>query len=94
MIQGIEIGREVTGYHQMTGLSSAKPVPGVGSVVMLQAETQPVRYRADNVNPTASVGILIAAGETHTLNVGHGNINKIRIIETLASAKVNVVAFK
>ena len=94
MIQQVEIGREVTGYHQMTGLSSVKPVPGSGSAVMIQAETQPVRYRADGVDPTTTVGILLAAGETHTLNVGHGNINNIRVIETLASAKVNVVAFK
>ena len=95
-IQQVEIGREVTGYHQLGAgdMTTAVPVPGVGSVVMIQAEAQNVRYRPDDVDPTSTVGVLLAAGETHTLNVGHGNINKIKVIEATAGAILNVVAFK
>lgn len=94
-LQSVEIGREVTGYFQMTSLASALPIPGIGSAVMIQNQgPQPVRYRTDDVDPDASTGIRLVSGETHTLTVGHGNINKIRIIQTLPSATVNVVAFK
>jgi hypothetical protein len=95
-LQGIEIGREVTGYHQMSAASlvASTPVPGVGSVVMIQAEIAPVRYRPDGVDPTSLIGVNLAVGESHTLNVGHGNINKIRVIRVSPGAVVNITAFK
>ena len=95
-LQQVDIGREAAGYHQLNtaAITSATKVPGVGSVVTLQAELQPVRYRPDDVDPTSSVGVLLAAGESHTLNVGHGNISKIRVIRTVAGAILNVMTFK
>jgi hypothetical protein len=95
-LQRVEVGREVTGNHQMLAASlvAATPIPGVGSVVMIQAETAPVRYRPDDVDPTAAVGVYLAVGESHILNVGHGNINKIRAIRVSPGAILNVMAFK
>jgi len=88
--------RVVTGYHQLGAgsMASAVPVPGTGAVVMIQAEAQNVRYRADNVNPTATVGMLLAAGECHTLNLGEGKISEIKVIQAVAGAILNVTAFR
>jgi len=88
--------REVTGYHQKAAgtIDTAASVPGTGGIVMIQAEAIDVRYRLDGVNPTAAVGILLASGETHTLNVGEGNISKIKVIGVANNAILNVTAFR
>jgi len=93
-IRSLESTRPITGFYQLDGLSSAKSCPGTGTVVLLQCEGTPVRYRPDGVDPTTSVGIKLAVGETHVLNVGQGNIPNLRIIETAASAKVNIITFR
>lgn len=93
-IQNVEVGREVVSYHQLTSISASTPVPGAGSVVMLQAEAQDIRYDPAGGTPTAAIGILLAAGESHILNVGHGNINKINVIQVVGGAILNVVVFK
>lgn len=93
-IETIEIGRPVISYHQMTTITSSTPVPGAGSVVMLQAEAQAIRYDPSGGTPTAAIGVLLAAGESHTLNLGRGNINKINVIEVATGAILNVIVFK
>lgn len=93
-IKTIEAHRDVLGYYQLTGISSATQLPGSGSVVMIQAEAQAVRYDPAGGTPTASEGILLSAGETHTLNVGEGNISKIKVIQVTPGAILNVVNFR
>lgn len=95
-IKSVLQAREVTGYHQLASgdITTATSVPGTGSIVMIQAEGQNVRYRVDGVNPTATVGILLAAGECHTLNVGEGNISNIKVIEAAVGGILNVTAFR
>lgn len=93
-IKTVESARDVLGYYQMTGIASATQLPGSGSVVMLQAEAQGVRYDPTGGTPTASVGILLSAGETHTLNVGDGNVPKIKVIQAAPGAILNVVTFR
>ena len=95
-IKVVQTTRTVTGYHQLAAgdMTSVTSVPGSGSVVMIQAEAQNVRYRPDGIDPTSTVGILLAAGETHTINIGAGNIASIRVIEAASGAILNVVAFK
>jgi len=87
--------RKVNGYHQLAAgsMSSAISVPGSGSVVVIQAEAQNVRYRADGEDPTATVGMLLAAGESHTIQIGNGNIRTIRVIESAGGAILNVTTF-
>jgi len=85
------------GYQQITSLSasSALTVPVVDlnglsckpSIAIITAETQAVRWRDDDVAPTASVGMPLAAGVTLQYD---GDLTKIRFIEQTASAKLNV----
>ena len=93
-IQSIEIARVAVGYYQVTSLSSAVACPGPGSVVMIQAEGDALRYRIDGTNPTSSVGFLLAEGDTHVINMGQGNIQNIKVIETTGSGILNVQTFR
>jgi hypothetical protein len=85
------------GYQQITSLSSAAglTVPSVDlnglscrpSIAIIVSETQAVRWRDDDVNPTASVGMPLAAGVTLQYD---GDLTKIKFIEQSASAKLNI----
>lgn len=91
-IQALEVARPVTGFWQMTSgeLTVATVVKGTGSVVMLQAEGQAIRYRLDGVAPTPTVGIKLAVGETHTINVGEEGRTKVMAIETQPGGILNI----
>lgn len=93
-IKYLQAARKVVKYTQLTGVSSSTPCPGSGSVVMLQAEAQDVRYDPAGGTPTASVGMLLEAGCTHTLNVGEGNIGNINLIQAAPGAIINIVTFR
>lgn len=93
-IRSLELSRECTGYHKMDNISAARSCSGVGSIVMLQAETQSVRYRLDGQDPTATEGFLITAGTVHTINVGDGNIPNIKVIQASSGAILHVHAFR
>ena len=77
------------GYQQITSLSSAAAltVPANSTCALIQAETQSVRWRDDGTNPTASVGMVLAAGETIFFT---GSMSAFRAIAVAASAKLNV----
>ena len=85
------------GYQQITSLSASTaltvPIVDVNglsckpSIAIITAETQAVRWRDDDVAPTASVGMPLAAGGTLQYD---GDLTKIRFIEQTASAKINV----
>lgn len=88
------------GYQQITSLSASTglTVPSVDlnglackpSIAIITAETQAVRWRDDDVAPTASVGMPLAAGSTLQYD---GDLSKIRFIEQTASAKINVTYY-
>lgn len=85
------------GYQQLDTVSSATglTVPprtpdgmtAKANFALIVAETQNVRWRDDGIDPTASVGMLLVAGTPLQYD---GDLNKIKFIETTASAKVNV----
>jgi hypothetical protein len=85
------------GYQQITSLSSAtgltvptRDLNGLNQkpvIALITPETQAVRWRDDDVNPTASVGMPLAAGVTLQYD---GDLTKIKFIEQTASAKINV----
>lgn len=89
----------VVGYEQVTGLSSAKglTVPAVDpngnsgkpNAVLLQSEAQNIRWRADGTNPTASVGMRLLSTALEPWYYD-GDLQKIRFIESAASAILNV----
>lgn len=88
------------GYQQITSLSASTglTVPSVDlnglackpSIAIITAETQAVRWRDDDVAPTATVGMPLAAGSTLQYD---GDLSKIRFIEQTASAKINVTYY-
>jgi hypothetical protein len=88
------------GYQQITALSAstALTVPSFDvnglackpSIAIITPETQAVRWRDDEVAPTASVGMPLASGVTLQYD---GDLTKIRFIEQTASAKINVVYY-
>ena len=85
---------EPNGYTQVTTLTSSTSlgtIPAGTKLVMIQAESQDVRWRDDGVAPTASVGMVIPAGQTLTYT---SNAAAFRAIEAAASAKLNVTFYK
>lgn len=77
------------GYQQITSLSSASAltVPSGATMALIVPETQAVRWRDDGTNPTASVGMPVAVGES--LNYD-GDLSRIRFIQQTASAVLNI----
>lgn len=58
---------------------------------MIQCETQDIRIRFDGTDPTTTAGFLIAkAQEPWFIS---GDLSKVRIIETAASAIISVGYF-
>ena len=55
--------------------------------MLITPETNTVRWRDDGTNPTASVGMPLAAGVTLQYD---GDLKKIKFIEQTASAKINI----
>lgn len=88
------------GYQQITSLSSAAgltvpqtDVNGLAcrpSIAIITAEGAAVRWRDDDTNPTATVGMPLAAGATLQYD---GDLTKIKFIEQTASAKINVTYY-
>ena len=77
------------GYEQITALTAAVglTVPIGTAMITVTPEGQAVRWRDDGVDPTATVGHPIPAGETYQFI---GNFGALRFIEQLATAKLNV----
>jgi hypothetical protein len=77
------------GYQQITSLSSAAGLtpPQGATLALIVPETQAIRWRDDGTNPTASVGMPVAAGAYLSYD---GDLNRIKFIEQTASAKINV----
>jgi hypothetical protein len=82
-------GLSALGYQQLTSLASAAAltVPTGATVALIQAESQSIRWRDDGTNPTTSVGMVLAAGETVFFT---GSLSAFRAIEVSASAKLNI----
>jgi hypothetical protein len=79
-------------YYQVTGLSAVKGISGGnGRVALIQALAQNVRWRDDGTNPTSTVGMRLAAGETMFYV---GDLRKIRFIEEAASAELNLSVYE
>ena len=76
-------------YQQITALSSAvglKPATHA-RIAKIQAISEDVRWRDDGGTPTATVGMVLAAGGEMNYT---GDLTKIVFIETSASAELNV----
>ena len=61
--------------------------PAGANTLWMSVETQNVRVRFDGTAPTATVGLLLYAGQTYILGVAA--LQAIRLIEVAASAVIN-----
>lgn len=82
------------GYQQITSVaaSTGLTVPsdqnvGIPTMAVIQAEAQAVRWRDDGVAPTASVGMVLAAGSSMNYD---GSLGNIRFIQVTAGAILNI----
>jgi hypothetical protein len=88
------------GYEQISSLASAtsltvptRNLDGLScrpTIALITPETQAVRWRDDDVDPTSTVGMPLAAGVTLQYD---GDLTKIRFIEQTAGAKLNVTYY-
>lgn len=81
------------GYQQITVLTAAVglTIPTNATRCTLQAETQNVRWRDDGTNPTATVGMIVIAGQAPVEY--RGDLSAIKFIEATATAKLNVAFY-
>ncbi len=82
-------GYTPVGYQQITSLASATPltVPVNAVFANIQVEAQNVRWRDDGSSPTTSVGMQLTIGSYFWYT---GDLTKIKFIEVVAGAKLNV----
>lgn len=85
------------GYQQISSLSAAAglTVPvltpnglnGKPVFALIIAESAPVRWRDDGIDPTASIGMPLAIGVPLQYD---GDLTKIKFIQQSATAKLNI----
>lgn len=88
-----ERSKDALGHQQITNLAAAVGItvlPGTERVI-LQCETQNVRYRDDGTDPTASVGLILVALTMYEFSIAQ--IARMKFIETAASAKLNIASY-
>ena len=89
---GLKYTTNCLGYQQITSLSSATglTVPTGATRALIAPLTKDVRWRDDGTDPTASVGMPVTAGTYLSYD---GDLNKIKFIQTAASAELNITYF-
>lgn len=96
MINVAQLPLEPLGSTRMATLSAAlklTKIPAHATVAWLTADTQPVRVTVDGTTPTSTVGNLIDAG-TEGVILNLVDLTVIQVIETAASAALNVSYFR
>lgn len=74
-----------------TGATAAVGIPNGTLLLIIQPQTQAIRWRDDGGVPTNAVGYPLAAG-AELRYTGNGR-NQLRVISQVAGAIVNVVAY-
>jgi hypothetical protein len=88
------------GYQQITSLTSAagltvptRNLDGLScrpTMALITPEGNAVRWRDDDVDPTASIGMPLSSGVTLQYD---GDLTKIRFIENGGTAKLNITYY-
>lgn len=83
--------RKSYGYQRITSLSSAVALtwPPGARAARIVPETQAVRWRDDGVDPTATIGMPIAAGGEF-IYAPAGDKTLFKVIEQTSAAVLNV----
>lgn len=83
------------GYVQLTttiaSAAAALTVPAGANMVLLQAETQAVRFRDDGTAPTASVGMLVPVGVAFQYT---GTLTALQFIAATSGAILDVSFYR
>lgn len=89
---------DALGVGQLTSISSATLVntvtggiPAGTQVVVLQPETQNVRYRDDGTSPTTAIGLILVANTMYEFTISQ--IARMSVIEVAATAKLNIAFY-
>jgi len=84
---------QLLGHQQRATLTSAigLTIPAGTAKVLLTVTGQPVRWRGDGTNPTATVGSVIPVGVPLMLEISQ--LEALRFIETAATAVLDAVFF-
>lgn len=64
------------------------PPSDIINAILIQTNTQPVRYTIDGTTPTATTGFLMAVGALPQLIIISEDTQFLRVIETVASASI------
>ena len=77
------------GYQQISSpaVSTRPTVPNGARAARIQAEAQAIRWRDDGLPPTATVGMLLAAGSDMYYD---GELAKLQVIQATAGGIVNI----
>jgi hypothetical protein len=80
-------------YVQITSVSAAVGLspPSDATIAEITVEAQAIRYRDDGTNPTATVGMPVAAGNSFQYA---GDLSTIKFIEQTAGAILNISYYK
>ena len=79
------------GYRQLSPSTAVDIGIGAGRLALIQALDQNVRYRDDGIDPTASTGVRIHAGETIWYT---GDVRALKFIEEASSAELNILVYE
>lgn len=82
------------GYAQLTSVAAATALPSVPAhtrMVLIQPESQNIRWRDDGTNPTAAIGMIIVAND---MLMYTGDTSTFKLIEVTGSAKVNITYYE
>lgn len=97
MAEALNAGNKETpltpqGYEQITDLSSVVALTPPGSAVyaMMQADGNPIRWRDDGVDPSATVGLRLPLNFSYWYT---GSLAALRLVEEVSGAKLNVAYY-
>lgn len=93
--------RESLAYFQVTGATLdggsdlatliGQAIPAGTETVVIEPETQNIRYRDDGTVPTLTVGMLLFVGSWYTFNVAQ--VGSMRLRSAVAGAILNVTFY-
>jgi hypothetical protein len=105
IVAGTTIAAQLTGTPGGAGTyrvsaactSSAASLTTVGppinaNAMLMQAETQNIRWRDDGANPTTTVGMLLVSGQPPVMFTGQ--LSAIRFIDAVANGILNVAFYR
>lgn len=85
-----------TGYQQLTSLATSTSFtpPATTTFCVIMPEGAPIRFRADGVAPTATVGFPLSIGQPVTFRMSIANLAAIAFIQQSSGGIINVSCFK